>query len=40
MCQICRPVFASYEDGMSRSITFQTTLDGQPPDKQAKKTYT
>jgi len=24
----------------SRSTTFQTTLDGQPPDKQTKKTYT
>jgi len=24
-------VFASYEDGMNRSTTFQTTLDGQLP---------
>jgi len=29
----CRLVFANYEDGTSRSTAFQTTLDGQPPDK-------
>jgi len=31
-------VFVSYEDGTSRSTTFQTTLDGQLPDKQTRKT--
>jgi len=30
----------TYEDGTSRSTTFQTTLDGQPPDKLTRKTYT
>jgi len=38
--KFCRLVFASYEDDMSRSIAFQTTLAGQPPDKQTRKTCT
>ena len=33
-------MFASYEDGTSRSTAFQTTLDGQPPDKWTRKTCT
>ena len=33
-------MFANYEDGTSRSNTFQSTLDGQPPEKQMRKTYT
>ena len=33
-------MFASYEDGTSRApCAFQTTLDGQLPDKQTRKTY-
>ena len=33
-------MFASYEDGMSKSTAFQTTPDGQLPNKQTRKTYT